>query len=197
MVKERKTSDGAVVSPDNFARAETDLYFGKAVADGGFGTLIHIRESMPLDKQLVVRSNRDTLYSTGAFDLDAGPVTISLPDADDRFMSMQVITEDHYVPAVFYGQGEHTLDRDGIGTRYVLAALRILVDPDDDSDLATVHALQDAVVVRQLDTGSFDIPSGTLSARRPSGTRSVSWGPPCPTPRPCSARRMTATRCDI
>jgi hypothetical protein len=158
MVKERKTSDGAVVvSPDNFARAETDLYFGNAVADGGFGTMLHIRELMPLDKQLVVRSNRDTLYSTGVFDLDAGPVTISLPDAGDRFLSMQVITEDHYVPAVFYGQGEHTLHRDAIGTRYVMAALRILVDPDDAADLATVHALQDAVAARQADTGSFAI----------------------------------------
>ncbi|MCV7409578.1 carboxylesterase [Mycobacterium florentinum] len=158
-MKERGTSDGAVpVSPDNFARAETDLYFGNAVADGGFGKLLHLRELMPLDRQLVVRSNRDTLYSTGVFDLDAGPVTISLPDAGDRFMSMQVITEDHYVPAVFYGQGEHTLDRDGIGTRYVMAALRILVDPDDDADLGTVHALQDAVAVRQAATGSFDVP---------------------------------------
>jgi len=29
---------------------------------------------------------------------------------------MQVITEDHYVPAVFYGRGAHTLTRDEIGT---------------------------------------------------------------------------------
>jgi hypothetical protein len=159
MVTDRKTSDGAVlVSPDNFVRAETDLYFGNAVRDGGFGKFIHIRELMPLDRQLVVRSNRDTLYSTGVFDLDAGPVTITLPDAGGRFMSMQVITEDHYAPAVFYGHGEHTLDRGGLETRYVMAALRILVDPSDEADLAIVHALQDAVAVRQADTGGFDIP---------------------------------------
>jgi hypothetical protein len=158
-VTDRTTSDGAVlVSPDNFVRAETDLYFGNAVRDGGFGKFIHIRELMPLDRQLVVRSNRDTLYSTGVFDLDAGPVTIALPDAGGRFMSMQVITEDHYAPAVFYGQGEHTLDRGGIETRYVMAALRILVDPDDDADLHRVHQLQDAVVARQDSAGSFEIP---------------------------------------
>ncbi|WAC90864.1 DUF1254 domain-containing protein [Mycobacterium sp. Aquia_213] len=156
---DRKTSDGAVlVSPDNFVRAETDLYFGNAAADGGFGKFLHLRELMPLDRQLVVRSNRDTLYSTGVFDLDAGPVTIALPDTGGRFMSMQVISEDHYVPAVFYGQGEHTLDRDGIETRYVMAALRILVDPNDEADLGAVHALQDAVAVHQTDAGSFDVP---------------------------------------
>lgn len=30
------------------------------------------------------------------FDLDAGPVTVTLPDAGKRYMAMQVIDEDHY-----------------------------------------------------------------------------------------------------
>ena len=33
-------------------------------------------------------------------------MTVTLPDAGDRFMSMQVITEDHYVPEVIYTAGE-------------------------------------------------------------------------------------------
>jgi hypothetical protein len=147
------------VSADNFARAESDLYFSNIVSAGGFGKFTHIRELTPLDKQLVVRSNRDTLYSAGVFDLDAGPVTISLPDSGDRFMSMQVITEDHYVPAVFYGQGEHTITRGEIGTRYAMVAIRALVNPNDDADVDAVHALQDAVTLRHDSTGSFEIPT--------------------------------------
>ena len=147
-----------LVIADNFIRAESDLYFGNIVGDGGFGKLNHIRELTPLDKQLVVRSNRDTLYSAGVFDLDAGPVTITMPDPGGRFMSMQVITEDDYVPAVFYGQGEHTLTRDDIGTRYVAVAIRTLVNPNDEADLDDVHALQDAIAVQQDDAGSFEIP---------------------------------------
>jgi hypothetical protein len=158
-VEDRKTSDSAVgVSPDNFIRAESDLYFGNVVKDGGLGKFAHNRELTPLDKQLVVRSNRDTLYSAAVFDLDAGPITISLPDPGGRFMSMQVITEDQYVPAVFYGRGRHTLTRADIGTRYVMAIIRILVNPHDDADLETVHALQDAVGLQQDDAGSFEIP---------------------------------------
>jgi hypothetical protein len=154
-----KTPDGAVVvTADNFIRAESDLYFGNVVKDGGFGKFTHIRELTPLDKQLVVRSNRDTLYSAGVFDLDAGPVTISIPDPGGRFMSMQVITEDHYVPLVSYGRGEHTLTRDDIGARYVMVAVRTLVNPNDDADLGEVHTLQDAVAVHQDDSGSFDVP---------------------------------------
>ncbi len=147
-----------LVNADNFIRAESDQYFGNVFKDGGFEKFNHIRELTPMDKQLVIRSNRDTLYSAGVFDLDAGPVTISLPDARGRFMSMQLISEDHYVPDVFYGQGEHSLTRDGIGTRYVMVAIRTLVDPNDDADVNEVHALQDAVAVKQDSSGSFEIP---------------------------------------
>src|SRR6476659_7861858 len=69
-----------LVSPDNFVRAESDLYFGNIVKDGGFGRSFYIRELTPIDHQLVIRANRDTLYSTAVFDLAAGPVTGTLPD---------------------------------------------------------------------------------------------------------------------
>ena len=146
------------VSPDNFIRAETDMYFGNIAGTGGLGRFVHFRELSPLDNQLVVRQNRDTLYSPVLFDLDAGPVTVTLPDAGDRFMSMQVITEDHYVPEVIYTAGSHTFTGEDIGTRYVALPLRILVNPNDPADLDAVHALQDAVTVQQDSPGSFEIP---------------------------------------
>ena len=148
-----------LVSPDNFIRAESDLYFGNIVNEGGFGKFFHIRELSPVDHQLVIRINRDTLYSAAVFDLDAGPVTITLPDSGDRFLSLQVIDEDHYTRDVHYGAGEYTLTRDHIGTRYVAAPVRILVDPNDTADVSAVHALQDAVAVQQARAGSFDVPS--------------------------------------
>jgi hypothetical protein len=148
-----------LVSPDNFCRAESDLYFGNIVKDGGFGKFFHIRELTPIDHQLVIRANRDTLYSAAVFDLDAGPVTITLPESGDRFLSLQVIDEDHYTHEVAYGAGEHSLTRDQIGTRYVATPVRILVDPNDPADISAVHTLQDAVAVKQDNAGSFDVPS--------------------------------------
>src|ERR1700743_3258310 len=82
------------VTPDNFPRAESDLYFSGVVKDGGLGKFMHRREPTPIAEQTVVRMNRDTLYSAAVFDLDAGPVTITLPDSGKRFLSMQVIDED-------------------------------------------------------------------------------------------------------
>ncbi len=40
-----------LVNPDNFVRAESDLYFGNIVKDGGFGTYFHIRALTPIDHQ--------------------------------------------------------------------------------------------------------------------------------------------------
>ncbi|WP_237158212.1 DUF1254 domain-containing protein [Mycobacteroides franklinii] len=158
-IPDRRTVEGAIiVTPDNFVRAETDLYFGNIVKDGGFGAFHHIRELSPLDKQLVIRQNRDTLYSSAVFDLDAGPVTVSMPDPGQRFMSLQLITEDHYVPDVFYGKGEHTITKEQAGTRYLAAAVRTLVNPGDPADLAQVHTLQDGVSARQEHRGSFAVP---------------------------------------
>lgn len=148
-----------LVSPDNFVRAESDLYFGNIVKDGGFGKFFYTRELTPIDHQLVIRANRDTLYSAAVFDLDAGPVTISLPDSGNRFLSLQVIDEDHYTHDVAYGAGEYTLTWDQIGTRYVATPVRILVDPNDPADVSAVHALQDAVAVQQDNAGSFDVPT--------------------------------------
>ena len=148
------------VTADNFPRAETDLYFGNAVKDGGFGKFTHNRAPTPLDKQLVIRMNRDTLYSMAIFDLDAGPVTVTLPDAGKRFMSMQVFDEDQYTLKVAYGAGKHTLTRKDVGTRYCGVALRTLIDADDPKDAAAVAALQDAVKVEQPGgPGKFETPA--------------------------------------
>lgn len=147
------------VTVDTFARAESDLYMGNLAKDGGFGKLSHRREPARIDNQSVIRLNRDTLYSSGVFDLDAGPVTITLPDSGKRFMSLQVVNEDHYVPAVHYGAGAYTLTREDVGTRYVVVGIRTLVDPNEAQDLEQVHALQDAIKVSQDGVGKLELPN--------------------------------------
>jgi hypothetical protein len=149
------------VTVENFVRAESDVYIAGLIKDSGvLGKFNHRREVANVDHQTVIRLNRDTMYSSAAFDLDAGPVTVTLPDAGKRFMSMQVISEDHYVPAVIYKAGAHTLTREQVGTRYGVVAIRILVDPNDPKDVAAVRALQDAIQVSQPGgPGKFEVPN--------------------------------------
>jgi hypothetical protein len=147
------------VTVDNFARAESDNYMALNAAETGIGKLAHRREPASIDHQTVIRLNRDTLYSFGLFDVAAGPVTITLPDAGKRFMSLQIINEDHYVPNVFYDHAPHTLTQENVGTRYMMVAVRTLVDPNDAKDLDEVHKLQDAIKVGQAASGKLELPN--------------------------------------
>lgn len=176
------------VTKDNFVRAETDHYFSGFVKAGAFGKLSHSRDLADVNRQTVVRTNRDTIYSRGVFDLDAGPVTITLPDSHGRFMSLLLISEDHYDPATIYDPGPHTITKAQVGTRYVTALIRTFVDPNDPADLRKVHALQDAIKVQQPGgPGRFEVPpwdekslanvrdelkqSGNFDSRKAFGTR--------------------------
>ena len=148
------------VTVDNFPRAESDMYAAAISKDaGGVGKLIHRREPATIENQTVIRLNRDTLYTSGVFDLNAGPVTITLPDAGKRYMALQIINEDHYVPAVYYGAGSHTFTEKSVGTRYMFVAIRTLVDPSDPKDIEQVHALQDAIKVDQKELGKLELPN--------------------------------------
>ena len=147
------------VTVDNYIRAQSDVYFGQTVKAGAFGKFRHGRELAPINNRGILRPNRDTLYSFGVFDLDAGPVTVTLPDAGKRFMVMQVVNEDQYTPAVYYGAGRHTLTKEGVGTRYGLVAVRMLLDPANPQDVQQVHALQDALTMSQQSPGTFEIPN--------------------------------------
>ncbi|WP_169792277.1 DUF1214 domain-containing protein [Pseudohongiella spirulinae] len=146
------------VGPHNFIRAETDRYMGELVEQGELGSLRHRREPTDLSAQTVIRMNLDTLYSSGVFDMEAGAVTITLPDAPDgRYISAQVISQDHFTIAVYH-DGTNTFTIEDIGTRYAVVILRIFADSMDANDIAYANGLQDAVRVSQPAQGEFIVP---------------------------------------
>jgi hypothetical protein len=160
------TAEPIIVTSDNFIRAESDLYFSAVVARGRFGKFDHDREMTALDKQAIIRLNRDTLYSSAVFDLDAGPVTVTLPDTGGRFISMQVFDQDHYTHGVYYEPGTYTFTRDKIGTRYVFPGIRILANPEDPEDMKAVHDLQDKITFEQPGgPGKFEVPDWDSASR--------------------------------
>jgi hypothetical protein len=149
----------ALVTTDNFVRAETDNYLAmNAKVVGGLGKFQHSREPASIDNQTVIRMNRDTLYSFAVFDLAGGPVTLTLPDSGKRYMSMMIVDQDHYVPIVAHGKESVTLTQESLGTRYAFVAVRTLVDPNDSKDIGAVHKLQDAITVSQKDPGKLELP---------------------------------------
>jgi len=145
------------VTVDTFVRAETDTTMARYTAQGGFGKFLHIRGMTPVDKQNVIRMNRDTLYSAGVFDLTT-PVTIVKPDRGKRYQSMQIINQDHSMLPIEQGAGTFTLTREMVGTRYAIVLLRTFADPKDPADMRDAMALQDRVQVQQTAAGTFEVP---------------------------------------
>jgi hypothetical protein len=141
----------------NFNRAETDLMFSRLAAKVGLGALNHTRELNPLDEQPIIRMNRDTLYSSAIVDVREG-TTITLPDTNGRYISVEVINQDHFSPFILREPKEHLLTRDQIGTDYAGLMVRILVDPNSPDDIAEVNRLQDAILIDGGGAGVFPLP---------------------------------------
>ena len=136
-----------LVSADNFVRAETARMFEASLAQsGGVNRFFHLREPTPVDRQSVIRMNRDTLYSGAIVDISAG-ATLTIPDCGTRYVSVMVVNEDHYVNAILHEPGDHRLTVDQFDTPYVGLTLRTFVDPADPADVAEVNALQDKFAV--------------------------------------------------
>src|SRR5260221_5478051 len=142
------------VTVENSNRAQTDVNFAGVVKMGGFGKFRHGRELAPPVQQGIVRPNRDTLYSFAIVDFDAGPATITLPDAGKRFMGMQVVNQDQYTPATYYSAATHTLTREMVGTRYAIVVVRFFVDFSNEVNVRQVHALQDEIRFSQKRPGT-------------------------------------------
>ncbi|OPH82722.1 hypothetical protein B2M20_10880 [Nitrobacter vulgaris] len=72
---------------------------------------------MPTNNQTVVRTNRDTLYSTAVFDLDASPISYPARKNDSCRCSCSTKIN---MPETVYAPGTFTYTRDKGGARYVM-----------------------------------------------------------------------------
>ncbi len=135
------------VTVENFARAETDTMFAAILKDtGGVGIWLHYRKPTPLDRQTIIRMNQDTLYSSAIVDISEG-ATLTLPDGGERYTSVMVVNQDHYINRIYHDPGPHHLTVEEFETPWVCLAARILADPSDPNDIRTVNELQDQLTV--------------------------------------------------
>jgi len=177
------------VNVDNFVRAETDRMLAGLLADAGaLNTWLHNRAPASVDHQTVIRMNRDTLYSFAVVDISAG-ATLTLPEHGERYVSVMIVNQDHYINEILHDPGTYPLSVDRHETPYVLVAARVLVNPNEPSDLDIVAAIQDGLglaaesarpfVLPEYEQVSFDstrqavlsLAAGVKSARGMFGTR--------------------------
>jgi hypothetical protein len=147
------------VSVYDYVRADTDRQLKGYSAMGAFGKFLHSKKPYDIDNQVTIRANRDTLYSFGVFDLDAGALTVVLPKTNKRYMSLHLVNEDHYMKPVMYAPGKYTFTKKDIKTRYVFLNIRTFVDPNSKEDLKKARALQEKVIVIQQNKGKLELPN--------------------------------------
>ncbi|CAH0138150.1 hypothetical protein SRABI98_00470 [Microbacterium sp. Bi98] len=153
------TDTSVPVTFANFAEIETARMFAAIAASaGGSNRWNHYRVPTPIDQQTVIRMNRDTLYSAAIIDISEG-ATITVPDAGDRYVSVMLVNEGHYIDRVLHDPGVHSLSAEDLGSDFVLAATRILVDSEDPDDVSIVNALQDELAVSSTGAREFAAPT--------------------------------------
>ena len=145
------------VTQKTYCRAETDrTFYNASQLTGGANKLFSFRNVTPLDRQTVVRMNKDTLYTVALVDTSKG-ATITVPDMPaGRYFSVLLLDNDHYCPGVIYTSGTHELPAD---TKYLAINVRIqLLLPDDPADIALVNQLQDQFVIKANSADPFPEP---------------------------------------
>lgn len=147
-----------VVNVDNFVVAETHRMMRDLQRDAEeVNRFLHNREPADIDRQTVIRLNRDTLYSFAVVDISAG-ATLTLPEHGERYLSAMVVNEQHYINRIFHDPGTYDLTVAEFDTPYVVVAVRTLADPQDPDDLAAVAALQDRIELTSASAVPFAMP---------------------------------------
>lgn len=127
---------------------------------GGVNKFDHKRAVPSVEKQPVIRMNRDTLYSMAIVDTTKGAY-ITLPDTGDRYISLMYLDENHRVYDMVYSPGKHKIPSH---SDHMYALVRIGVKSGDAKDLAEIHKLQDQIKLQAnsstpFEAVSFDKPS--------------------------------------
>lgn len=137
------------VTHDNYAHVMFDFGIKAEVNQGADNDWHHHRAPIALDKQPAPMMNRDTLYSFHGFD-GTRDVTVTIPEMDGRYVSVQVMTHDHVTAYVFYGAGTFLIEAQTV-TPYTMLYVRTQMDAADAADIAKANAYQDQYKVEYVD----------------------------------------------
>ena len=137
-----KEQEPVQVTEENYPRVETHRQMAITQKDaGGVNKFLHKRAVPSVEKQPVIRMNRDTLYSMAIVDASKG-ASVILPDAGGRYISLMYLDEDHRVYDMVYKPGQHKIPAH---TDHMYALVRIGIRSGDAADLAAIHKLQDKI----------------------------------------------------
>ena len=145
-VFERNDKGEIIVDERNFTIAETDLYMIEHSKEHAVNTFRHSRTMSDVENQVVVRENRDVMYSHAVVDISEGATLIN--PAWDIFSVIQVIDENQYTIASIYpGEEETFTPKDVALGNHLFLNMRTGVRSLDEKGFDEAHKHQDSVVI--------------------------------------------------
>lgn len=144
-------SSGIIVTEDNFPQAYSNLRFDAIIKQaGGINKFLEMpTASIDPSRQFVVRMNRDTYYATSIFDMTDG-IHLTIPETD-KYVSIQVVDENHETQPMIYGPGRHKLTAK---TTHAFVIVRSLDDEARRNLVAETNSSKQ-FVVKNWDNKSF------------------------------------------
>lgn len=139
-------SGGIPVDRSNFVVAETDHYFTNHVRSHPVNTIRHSRAYSDVHNQVVIRENKDCLYSHAVVDVSESAV-ITNPDWD-KYSIIQIMDENQYSFAHLYPGDTLTITPDMVSLgSHVWLNIRTEVRPENGDGYYDAHNHQDAYTI--------------------------------------------------
>lgn len=129
------------MSPRDYIQAESRAFFHDFLGRAGINTFFHFRSLTKAADHWVVSPNLDTIYSVAIVNARQG-FSLILPDVGDRFLSAQIVTEDHLTPFYLYGGNRHDFSASDFDTEFVGVGVRIGTDGTAQDVRKIVEELQ-------------------------------------------------------
>lgn len=124
------------MSPAEYINAESRSFFADFLGRASVNEFFHFRGLTKAADHWVVSPNLDTIYSIAVVNAKDG-FTLEVPEVGDRFVSIQIITEDHMTPFYLYGGGTHVFKASDFATDFVGVGVRMGTNGKSD-DVAKI-----------------------------------------------------------
>lgn len=129
------------MSASEYIQSESRSFFHDFLARAPINRFFHFRGLTRAADRWVVSPNLDTIYSVAIVNVRNGMV-LMLPEVGARFLSVQVVTEDHLTPFYRYGGGRHEFFSPDFDTDFVAVGVRIGTDGTAEDVRRIVEELQ-------------------------------------------------------
>jgi hypothetical protein len=131
----------------DYIQAESRAFMADFIDRAGINAFFHFQGLSKAEDTWVVSPNNDTIYSVATVNAREG-FTLKLPDVGERFLSVQIITENHMTPFYLYGGGSYSFQGEDFDSDFVTVGVRTGTDGTAEDVAYVTQTLQPQYEIR-------------------------------------------------